>query len=165
MNLNRLTKGPFSVKLSPEKETLDACLLGAAAQASPSGVDELLKRGADPNVRGGAGATPLICVAAPFDRWNVGSREPEACARLLVAKGAKVNVAARGGVCEEARVPGREQFEGPEVGAGWTALHYAANTGQADLVKLLLDDGANPNARNADGHTALDCVPEEKGSQ
>jgi uncharacterized glyoxalase superfamily protein PhnB len=37
--------------------------------------------------------------------------------------------------------------------AGWTALHEAAKRGHADLVRLLLQHGANPNAREAGDNT------------
>jgi catechol 2,3-dioxygenase-like lactoylglutathione lyase family enzyme len=43
--------------------------------------------------------------------------------------------------------------------SGWTPLHYAAGWGHTSLVKLLLDRGADPNARTFLGnHTALDRV-------
>jgi ankyrin repeat protein len=36
---------------------------------------------------------------------------------------------------------------------GWTALHEAAKRGQSDAVRLLLDHGADPNAREAGDNT------------
>ena len=36
---------------------------------------------------------------------------------------------------------------------GWTGLHAAAQRGHADAVRLLLDHGADPNAREAGDHT------------
>jgi hypothetical protein len=39
-----------------------------------------------------------------------------------------------------------------------TALFRAAVFGHADLVRLLLADGANPAARGADGQSALDVL-------
>jgi len=38
---------------------------------------------------------------------------------------------------------------------GWTALHYAAVKGHADIVKYLLAEGALPNALSPNGTTAL----------
>lgn len=38
---------------------------------------------------------------------------------------------------------------------GFTALHWAAQTGHVDIVELLLHSGADPNAVNANGDTAL----------
>jgi len=39
--------------------------------------------------------------------------------------------------------------------SGWTPLMYAALYGDAGAVRMLLDQGANPDARNLDGGTAL----------
>ena len=36
---------------------------------------------------------------------------------------------------------------------GWTVLHEAAKRGQADVVSLLLQHGADPNAREAGDNT------------
>jgi ankyrin repeat protein len=61
-------------------------------------------------------------------------------AKLLVARGADVRIR-RGGT--------------PWPRAGWTALHYAASLGSADLVALLIDSGAELNIRDAEGKTPL----------
>ena len=39
--------------------------------------------------------------------------------------------------------------------SGWTPIMYAALYGDGEAVRLLLDKGANPNAQNDDGGTAL----------
>lgn len=36
-----------------------------------------------------------------------------------------------------------------------TCLHFAAKNGKADIIQILLDYKANPNARNHDGWTPL----------
>ena len=38
---------------------------------------------------------------------------------------------------------------------GWTALHYAASAGNIEMMKALIDAGANINAQNKEGHTPL----------
>ena len=52
---------------------------------------------------------------------------------------------------------------------GYTALHLAASEGKLDILKLLLDHGADINATNATGKTALTlgvvCCPWEKYTQ
>jgi ankyrin repeat protein len=58
-------------------------------------------------------------------------------ALLLVERGANVNVRQR---------------------HGWTPLHSAAHNGSVDLVDALLAAGADPEATNDDGVTALDLA-------
>ena len=35
---------------------------------------------------------------------------------------------------------------------GYTALHYAASNGKTEILKLLLSNGADVNAKNRDGN-------------
>jgi ankyrin repeat protein len=46
---------------------------------------------------------------------------------------------------------------------GWTPLMYAALYGDAEAVRTLLEKGANPNAQNVDGGTALMYAIEDAG--
>ena len=84
----------------------------------------LLARGADPNVaRSDNGATPLHVLASQ-------KVTPDgAAARLLLARGAE---------------PDR-----PTTNTGATPLHYACMKGHVDLVRLLLDHGADPRRATA----------------
>ncbi len=47
--------------------------------------------------------------------------------------------------------------------SGWTPLMYAALYGGPEEIKLLLDEGANPNQRNDDGATALMYAVDDPG--
>ena len=44
--------------------------------------------------------------------------------------------------------------------AGWTALHYAAGLGMSALIRPLLDRGADPSLRDAEGRTPLEVATE-----
>jgi RNA polymerase sigma factor (sigma-70 family) len=66
-------------------------------------------------------------------------------ALLLIERGADITLA-RGGA-------GMKR-------AGWTPLHYAAGMGFTALVRPLLDRGANPSCRDAEGKTPLDVAIE-----
>ncbi len=57
-------------------------------------------------------------------------------AELLLSKGADVNEAATTG----------------DV-AGWAAIHFAASNGNEELIKFLIKNGADVNAKTADGKT------------
>jgi ankyrin repeat protein len=46
--------------------------------------------------------------------------------------------------------------------AGWTPLHFAAREGRADAVAVLLDHGADINAKTASGATALQYASERR---
>ncbi|ORC92203.1 ankyrin repeat protein [Trypanosoma theileri] len=64
-----------------------------------------------------------------------------------------------GDVCVVAAILAARPLQAVEVdavdGGGWTALHYAAGRGAADVAACLLDDGANVNARDELRRTPL----------
>jgi ankyrin repeat protein len=93
----------------------------------------LLSRGADPNVRGWRGQTPLH-LAIVYEGTSNCRME---AIRLLLKHGADPNA--------------RDEH-------GKTPLHYAAEHCMPDLVELLLKHGADPNARDAEGRTPLHMV-------
>ncbi len=98
-------------------------------------VDYLLKKGADINSRDATAATPLLRVLSP-------SSGPD-----------------------EAQVPGLVNYL-MEKGADLAALndddegvlHMAVRRGSKDLVALLVNKGANPNARNQNSQSPLDLL-------
>lgn len=48
---------------------------------------------------------------------------------------------------------------------GFTALHYAVLTDNFDIVKLLLNSGANPLVENDSGHKAIQYAKEGEMKQ
>lgn len=96
---------------------------------SVEGLRWLLERGGDPRVHDDRGDTPLCSVARGF-------RQPSSV-RLLLGAGANVNAR-----CEYARTP----------------LMNAAMKQDADVARALLEAGADPEARDIFGQTALDYV-------
>jgi ankyrin repeat protein len=100
-----------------------------AARRGVDFVRPLLEKGADPNLQNGAGVTPLCfaCLRSfPFD-----DPPGPACVKLLLKHGAKLDA-----------VGNRE-------------LLFAARSGGSDIVSILLDAGADVNAKNGEGETAI----------
>ncbi|MBK8257638.1 MAG: ankyrin repeat domain-containing protein [Polyangiaceae bacterium] len=106
-------------------------LLMAVFRNQGEAVRMLLAAGADPNVRGDEGYSPLrFCAQEGFVEM----------ARLLLLCGATKTINEWGG--ERAM----------------TALGLAARGLHVEMVKLLLAFGADPHARDVDRFTALDCL-------
>lgn len=88
-------------------------------------VEKLLEAGADVNLTNPTGTTPLMLAASgPFP----------ATVQALLAAGAKVNAI--------------------DSGEHFTALMWAAAEGQAEVVKILIDKGADLTLTDIDGDTA-----------
>jgi ankyrin repeat protein len=124
--------------------------MGAAIRKGESAlVESLLRHGAMPNGLLASGATPLD-VAASAGASKV--------VRALLDHDADPNISGRTGTSplEDASLKGFESIAGMlldhgalvnrlNTGSGTTALYAAASFGKSEVVKLLLDRGANPN--------------------
>jgi ankyrin repeat protein len=44
---------------------------------------------------------------------------------------------------------------------GWTALHVAASLGKIDLLRMLLEHGADARIQSRDGNTAADIAEQD----
>ena len=100
-------------------------LFRAIGTNKDAAVVALISAGADVNVVGKGGLTPLHVAT------KVGSKQ---AAELLLANGATCDAQDRDGN---------------------TPLHVAADGGYADIVRLLLSHGARPNIANANRDIAL----------
>jgi ankyrin repeat protein len=140
---------------------------------------DLLGRGADPNGPGGEewtnlsiacarGDAPLVRLlleagATPDDNDSLyHSVEPadDACLRLLLERGARVpgTNALHHALDYDRLEPVRlllERGGDPNEHSGWPALHHAVLRGRSsEFVRLLVEHGADPAARDAKGRTA-----------
>lgn len=100
----------------------------------------LIDAGVDVNAADLPGITPLMMAAG----WN-GNLD---AVKLLLANGAKVNAVSR-------PVMGLPSKNGPSEFGSLTALLMAAPFGPPELIKTLLDAGADVNARDVRGMTPL----------
>jgi len=112
--------------------------LGLAAEVGDVAIMRLLlAKGADVTVRNHKGETPLIQASI--------STRPEA-ARLLLQRGVDVNAA----------TTWYNSVKNGQIALlKLTALHHAATVGPVEMVRALLDAGANVNAKDSRGFTPL----------
>ncbi len=126
-------------------------LLAASYDGAFDTVKLLVEKGADATAKDEAGAGAVILAAESGD---------VATLRLLIEKGADVNARA-GPHFNEVQfgtlTPAREQLaeERRQLNLGLTPLMMAADQGNREAVKLLLEKGADVNAATGGGFTAL----------
>lgn len=118
----------------------------AAAKGKTDEIDKLLDAGAYADAFDNSDQSPLF--------WAIEGTHMAAI-KTLLAKGASVNAANRHGVTPLLRAIQKDEEitkllvkSGAQVTTGgWTPLHQAARYGNVAVVKLLVDEGANVNAR------------------
>ncbi len=121
-------------------------------------VQALLDKGADPNINT-MGYTPFGMVAGNGPNGRGGGQTVNPAIMDLLAKhGANVNAKISGTLSFSFHTGYGNQNDGVNSKEGTTALHEAARTGQLDLVKHLLDLGADPNVLDGDGKKPVDVI-------
>lgn len=129
--------GRFLIEHRPNLDLQDnngRTALIVAAGSSEDLFNLLLKNGADPGIKTADGTTAFTAACIGVIRGKISLK----VLRTLLAKGVDVDEAASSGPA-----------------AGYTPLMTAARNNKPDLVRFLLDNGADANARAADGKTAL----------
>jgi ankyrin repeat protein len=125
----------------------------------------LLEHGANPNIYG-MGLSPWLYAAGmtsgTFDeaRGGGGGNVDTALLDLMLAHGADVNAQVTGAASYSGRIA-RSLTRDPvntKSNEGMTALHAAVRSGDARVVRYLLDKGARPDIKDASGRTPLDVL-------
>jgi uncharacterized protein len=118
----------------------------------------LLNKGADPNINT-MGYTPFGLVAGngPNGR-GAGQTVNMAMMDLLAKHGADVNARINGTLSFSFHIGYGNQNDGVNSKEGTSALHEAARNGQLDLVKHLIDLGADANLKDGEGLKPVDVI-------
>ena len=131
----------------------------------------LLSKGADPNINT-MGYTPLLLAAGagPGGRGAA----PQANTQILdvlLQHSADINAKVRGACCDANKLysfdVSRENMQDKEAlsKGGTSALHEAARGARTDLVKYLLDHGADPNILDAQGKKPVDVIGVQRAAR
>ncbi|XP_036397313.1 ankyrin repeat and SOCS box protein 9-like isoform X2 [Megalops cyprinoides] len=129
-------------------------LHGACQQGHTACVKLLIDHGANVN-------TPTIDMITPLS--EACARGHLSCVKLLLQQGATPHGAAVStSPIHQAAAKGASVNSGKD---GDTPLHVAARLSQPELVRVLLDHGANPATRNTEGKRPLDLAPPNSATQ
>jgi hypothetical protein len=138
------------------KGDLDEPLVSDALE-HPEALRTLLELGLDPNEVGASGRTPLM-VAARLDLVEA--------AGILLANGAVPDIRAKDAVAQTDSTGDPLCMTGDKaVGdtPGRTAFSYAAELGSPEMVRLLLDRGADPASPDSAGRRPANYVKNRTG--
>jgi ankyrin repeat protein len=156
LNFHRPSRGGNSGRfIDPLMNTGCTPLLRATMGGDSEVVRLLLDKGANPNIND-MGLTPFLVAAGvgPGNRGGTGLAAQYSAGgpvnmelmEMLLQHGADVNAQVSGTLTYSMRVS-----RAPSANEGKTALHIAAETGKADLVRYLLQKGASTEIKDADG--------------
>src|SRR5204862_5825403 len=115
----------------------------------------LLTKGANPNIND-MGFTPFLVAAgvSPGGRGGGGAALTTALLDLMIQHGADVNTQVTGTRTYSMRI----SYMPPPDKEGTSALHGAVQAGGTDLVRYLLEKGANPGLADANGKKPIDLA-------
>ena len=163
LNMHRPSRGGNSGRFAEEQLSTGCTPLFRATQGGDMEViGALLAKGASPNVNAmGLNAFLVAAGVGPGSRGGTGLAAQGAAGGpsnmalmdLLIAHGADVNAQVTGTKTYSMRVS-----RAPSSNEGMTALHSAAQAGRTDLVRYLLEKGANTEIADASGRKPIELV-------
>ncbi len=129
-------------------------LFRAAMDSDIEVIRALLDKGANPNVIG-MGATPFLIAAGvnPYGRGGAGGGGDTEVLDLLIEHGADVNARITGVLSYSMRIARSVSDD-----EGISALHYAVQSENTDMVSYLLEHGARTDLVDWSGRTPLDVA-------
>jgi ankyrin repeat protein len=165
LRMKRPTRGGYTGRGGdPLLDTGATPLLRAVIANDMEVIQALLARGASPNINA-MGVTPFLVAAGVGgggQRGGAGARGGGGAFALLdlfLQHGADVNARVTGTKTYSMRNP-----KAQSTNEGMTALHVAAQSGRTDLVRYLLEKGANPEIADSNGQKPIDLVGGARGA-
>src|SRR5580700_1361289 len=159
LNMHRPSRGGNSGRFGdPLLSTGCTPLLRATMGNDMEVVKALLAQGASPNIKD-MGMTAFLVAAGLGGGRGVGGQAGASGVAniplmdLLLQHGADVNAQVTGTKTYSMRIA-----RATTSNEGMTALHFAAQSGRADVVRFLLDKGANAGIVDNNGHKPIDLV-------
>jgi ankyrin repeat protein len=154
MNMHRPSRGGNSGRFAEEQLNTGTTPLFRATQGGDMEVIQaLLAKGANPNINA-MGFTPFLLAAGVDPSGRAGGAPNTLLLDLMIEHGADLNAQVTGTRTYSMRI----SYHPPPDQEGATALHVAAQAGRMDLVRYLLDKGANPEIVDANGKKPIDLV-------
>jgi ankyrin repeat protein len=152
LNFHRPSRGGNSGRFSDRQASTGCTPLFRATQAGDTEVIRaLLAKGANPNIND-MGFTPFLQAAGVSQ--GGGGTPNTAIMDLMIQHGADVNAQVAGTRTYSMRI----SYQPPADREGTSALHAAAQAGRADLVRYLMEKGANPELVDANGRKPVDLL-------
>src|SRR5436190_4680402 len=161
MNMHRPSRGGNSGRFAEEQLNTGCTPLFRATQGGDMEVIRaLLAKGANPNINA-MGFTPFLLAAGVDAAGRGGGGAPNTTLLdLMIQHGADVNAQVTGTRTYSMRI----SYHPPPDQEGASALHEAVQAGRTDLVRYLLEKGANPELVDANGKKPIDLIAAGGGS-
>jgi ankyrin repeat protein len=163
LRMHRPTRGGYTGRFAePLEDTGCTPLLRAVLANDMEVVQLLLAKGASPNINA-MGVTPFLAAAGVGNNPRGGGGGGNAATSAGGAAIALMDVLLQHGADVNAQVTGTKTYSmrisrTPVAIEGMTALHAAAQAVRTDLVRYLLEKGANPEIADNNGRKPIDLV-------
>ena len=155
LNMRRPSRGGNSGRFADNQLGTGCTPLYRATEAGDMElVRVLLAKGANPNIID-MGFTPFLVAAGVSPGGGGGGGAPNTMLLdLMIQHGADVNAQVTGTRTYSMRI----SYNTPADREGTSALHAAVQAGRAEMVRYLLEKGANPELVNANGKKPVDLL-------